>query len=391
MSTKKQHTWHITYRGSRFRKWHVPSLLIVVLALFSGISSPVQAASTEGIELEIGDLTISEDLVGAILTELAGHAHTDFPGTRFKAIYFAKEQSWAYIALASLNGPDADPEHIGAGAAGRKVIAVRNEHGEWTIGMEKSDTFEILVLSSPDTLISPAAKLLLTGESASTIADYKFPWVIGQTRNWSQGWHGSSCSTPCAIDLQVTGITASTDLRVLAASDGLVTKVCATGTVSVNIEINNGGNVTEYFHLNKATFNFGNFIVNQTTVKQGQELGTLLPGTWSDNCGVTIGQSNTTAHLHWALYNNPITVDGWYFKSPNCATQGSQTKCPGAIFTSTNAVTIGTQPPQIQQVFLSNGQKFLSAGVWRSSNPGIEGFFYTGDFNGDDKTDIMRT
>ncbi len=162
------------------------------------------------------------------------------------------------------------------------------------------------------------------------VVDYEFPWPAGQSWGYWQGWHYN------ANDLGTT----STDRRVLAAADGVVSSIYAC-TLSTIIDIKHAdGAVFRYIHIDRYSVN-PKYIKLGKPIKQGQVLGVLKPDTWSDgNCGYT-NQSQGWSHLHWVMpTDRPLTIDGWTTQHPtNTWTKDSATRTPSyssSKLTSTN-------------------------------------------------------
>ena len=93
----------------------------------------------------------------------------------------------------------------------------------------------------------------------------------------------------------------------------------------------------EYWHIDSNLLADG--IALGATVEQGQVLGSLRPGTWTDTaCGPQYtGQSADNAHLHWVLpKDHPFNVEGWAITYPTSSfNKDGQTKtCNGGCWNS---------------------------------------------------------
>ncbi len=219
--------------------------------------------------------------------------------------------------------------------------------------MDGEAAFADLLAATPSTLLAQDALAILRAApvaDATSMVNYKFPWPTGQNWGWWQGWHTS------AHDLGTT----STDRRLLAAADGVVSAVY-TCALSAFVDLKHAdGTVFRYLHLDKQSVDTATVCIG-ARVPQGFVLGVVKPDTWSDgNCGYTT-QSPGWAHVHWVMpTDRPITIDGWTITFPtNAWTKAGVTKVPGygaaSTLPSTNTPTIFPQPAAStlrQRVFL---------------------------------------
>jgi murein DD-endopeptidase MepM/ murein hydrolase activator NlpD len=222
------------------------------------------------------------------------------------------------------------------------MLAQQQSDGSWQVGIDGEAAFADLLAAAPSNLLTQDAQAILganpAAEAASTV-NYKFPWSAEQSWGWWQGWHTS------AHDLGTT----STDRRVLAAADGVVSAVY-TCALSAFVDLKHAdGAVFRYLHLDKYSIDTGTVRVG-ARVPQGFVLGVVKPDTWEDgNCGYTT-QSPGWAHVHWVMpTDRPFTIDGWTITFPtNAWRKDGVTKVPGygtaSTLPSTNTATIFPQP-----------------------------------------------
>ena len=238
------------------------------------------------------------------------------------------EGDWALISVAADGA-----EYLGSGETGKLVIG-KKEIGDWRLALEINGdlAFAELVQAAPDAFISPYAKQLLLQTPNANLrpqtVSYKWPWLTGLQWHWWQGFHGGS-----ALDIG----TAGSDRRVLASAGGVITYMCK-GPLGAAIKIRDeDGLALEYWHIDAGLLADG--ITLGATVAQGQVLGSLRPGTWTDTaCGPQYtGQSTDNAHLHWVLpKDRPFIVEGWTITYPTSSfSKEGQTKtCNGGCWNS---------------------------------------------------------
>lgn len=325
------------------------------------------AALNASVDVESAAVELAPAIMDAVRTRLAQRPAEVLVGTRFRITSAAIQPGWALVSVVALDDPQRDLHVPDAGGLSTLVLVQQRPDGTWQAAIDGEPAFAELLAVTPSELVAPDAKAILevdparlgtgsaaathtpTSETASTV-NYKFPWPAGQSWGWWQGWHAA------AHDLGTT----STDRRVLAAAEGVVSMVYACN-LSTMIDLKHAdGAVFRYIHLDKQS-------VDPTTVRlgarlpQGWVLGVVKPDTWKDgNCGYTT-QSPGWAHLHWIMpTDRPITIDGWTIRFPtNTWTKAGVKKVPGygaaSTLPSTNIATTSPQPAAFtlhQRVFL---------------------------------------
>lgn len=322
------------------------AVLLAALLPMGTQSAPLRSM----IELDSAKITLPTALTDAVHSLLAQRPAGLITGTRFRIMSAAVHNGWALVSVVALDGPHADPHAPDAGGLSTLVLARQEPDGAWHAALNGDSTFADLLAAAPAALVAPEAKAILAaapaqsgargaaaGDSsapnASPTVNYKFPWPAGQSWGWWQGWHDS------AHDLG----TMSSDRRVLAAAEGVVSTVFACDLSTVIDLKHADGTVFRYIHLDKYSVD-GAAIRLGAYVPQGIVLGVAKPDTWDDGrCGYTT-QSPGLAHLHWIMPNDrSLTIDGWTIKFPtNTWTKDGVIKVPGygasSALRSTNAV-----------------------------------------------------
>ena len=245
---------------------------------------------------------------------------------------------WALVSYAPVDGPHATELYIGKGQAARLLLAQRTEQG-WVAHTQVGAGFNALLAQAPASFISPDAKALFLAQrrpSVMSTVDYKWPWAIGLSWRWMQGWHYKS-----AHDIGTDG----NDKRVLASADGVITYVCQ-GNIGAAVRVKHAdGQEVGYWHIDAGQLAPGIAVLQ--TVRQGQVLGTLRPGSWTDTqgCQQYTSQSANSAHVHWELPGD-FTVEGWSISANSSAfSKESVTKtCNGGCWQAANFFTSSNNP-----------------------------------------------
>lgn len=301
--------------------------------------------ATRGVSLDVRDL-IGEDALCSGLAELLQTKPPHlFAGTSYAVASTQTYKEWALISLHTLeNGPDG----LAVGKTAN-VLAWSSRNGRhWRLGLEGTPEFSNLLAQVPTDWIPEENKVFLDplhpgfGVLSTNSTEYKFPWPAGDWQYWNGFNHDST--GPTAVDVGWSG-NASAERRVLAAAGGVVSYICDNpSNESANvIIIHDDGREIKYFHIDRATLRDGIRAGNR--VERGRVLGVLKAGTWNwDGCGAT-DQTTTSAHLHWILPSDAITVDGWTIDFPDSTwRRNGDTRSPGYpydLLTSTNTPNEG--------------------------------------------------
>ncbi|MFF6814862.1 peptidoglycan DD-metalloendopeptidase family protein, partial [Streptomyces sp. NPDC012403] len=226
-----------------------------------------------------------------------------------------------------------------------------------------------------------------TASAAGTRPDFRAPWPCGQGRDY---YHHSS-EAHNALDFNIAG-SADLGTPALASAPGTVIDVVPmpnTSGYGNYVRVDHGGGWTSLVaHLDRITVSKGQY------VRTGDELGKV--GTTGESSG---------PHLHYEQeadgQNVPIVIDGVALRysstaarhtSGNCGTPqplraGSPTDFTGD---GVDDIVTFTQDPEADvYVAASTREGFGGAKVWHGHfAPGGEAPL-SGDFNGDDKDDVV--
>ncbi len=251
------------------------------------------------IRLIPGTVGVNDDVALAVRAALA-QAGTLVPSADYFSISALRSSGdWIFISLVGLNGVGIDLkwnflDHVNwFGVA----FLHRDSAGRWAGAVEGTLEFSQLLVNVPDAILDGAAKQTLDPvhrPARAPLAGYSFPWSSGREMQYGTlGVHAAGFYSGWkAVDFLSDGDTsvnhAPNSLR--ASESGSISYVCNDGT-SVAIQINN----LLYVHL----INNSNLYTGKT-FNQGDEIGQLKTGSFSNTCGYASQQSNWF-HVHWGF------------------------------------------------------------------------------------------
>lgn len=298
------------------------------------------------------------ELLDSIKTSIEAEPAEFFPGDHFQITSVRFVDDWGMLYIIALDETKTGEDYFENFASGKLVLA-HQENLVWISALEGTQKFQEVINQSPSDLITDESKSILLNASSisesglqktelSSTVEYRFPWTKDHSWKWwtrdsSPDWHGgrdceNNTNDPayCAIDLG----TANNNKTLLAAAGGTVVVTCnKPNSKTINIKITDDDGLSiNYFHINKSTVDFKN-IYTSAEIDRATPLGNVwngdLPESWAD-CGIAYQYPNN-GHVHLVIPTTPFVIDGWTFDYPSiCATKGTETKCTGKDFTSTN-------------------------------------------------------
>lgn len=308
------------------------SLLIVVALLSAG---HVHKAAAQIIPINFEPAAVPEAMRPAITAAVIGRPAPLSTGRRFAIVSLRQEGDWALATLAEIDG---DPEAVAMGDVGALLLLRRSSDGAWQAALEGTREFTASISLAPDPVLTQAAKQIFLTSSAGLMSaqamtvTLKFPWDRSQRWYLTQGWHYGN-------NVDFAPARSEPNKWVLAAHDGVVTRLCL-GPLTANLRVQHtSGLRTEYAHLDK---NSVPPAILGKAVTQGRMLGLAynLPfSSTQDACGYSTGP-----HVHFGLPSQTITVDGWTAHPDNTWTSGATTKGVMSSFSSTNVLDRGVTP-----------------------------------------------
>lgn len=225
------------------------------------------------------------------------------------------------------------------------------------IGIEGTNEYLIMVLSSPDEIFSKEFKEISVATDESSRAfpvELKWPWKYDQTWRVSGKPHSYSRSHPeyKTSSIDITPKNDPVPEEVVAAATGVVKYICSETKLpdQTIIFLDHGqGYSTGYAHLSKKSLPQN--VAFGKTVQQGELLGTpfIYNGAWTGGgCG-----SGTGKHIHFSvgvhkimnsanvIYGNIVgtVISGWTINSNGSVTKGTTTLAQGAGIKSDNIPT----------------------------------------------------
>lgn len=294
--------------------------LIVVAALALTLAEPALAsiadppASAPDLRLGPGTVDVDAGVARAVLTALkAGRA--ELPNVEEYAITDVQPVAGGlFVSVIGLAGVKLGGDwNLLDNGAWFGLVLLAPEGGGWTGAVEGTPEFTGLLDALPEASLSAAARRDLDPRRRIELpaSAYRFPWLTGTRMYYgSLGVHAngfpSLVSGWMAVDLLSDGDTAAGHApnQLLSSAAGTITYRCApvSGETSTAIKIGD----LMYTHLL-----FGSNLYVGRTVTQGEALGPLKPGTFSEVCGYA-SQGANWFHVHFGFPNtSPFEAGGW--------------------------------------------------------------------------------
>ena len=391
----------------------ITSLVLVILGVGS-ISSQAQASTKKYIGDEFGInsirlaptqhvsanssavidfktlLNVPIELYQPISIAVNSVALENLPDNNLTVSSVNYSQNWLYAILVTNHAVDNHWEEVRDKDL-VEVLANRREDGGWISFVKGTQGFLQLAQAAPSSWMDFSYLTKDASSRPSTVnltqsVEYLFPWIAGQNWFQVQGWHQGD-----HLDFQpVVRTNPPTHFAVLAAAEGTMSLVCGgRGTLDpyqVHIRISHpDGNSTYYLHLDANTIRYD--LIGKS-ITRGQFIGLLYNGVqgsgngyqFNTNCGY--GQA---VHLHFGVPRN-ITINGYAVNTVASATFATK-------YGSSNMRIDDVDVPGwfTTDVHLSTGSGFTIArwaqqqgGYWDSQK------WFTGDFDGDGKTDFAN-
>ncbi|MBN1965310.1 MAG: DUF11 domain-containing protein [Anaerolineae bacterium] len=276
----------------------------LVLALLLALSGPVGAQGPSLTWLP-GTVAVEDAVLAAVEGALVAGTGT-LPASPYYAITALRsEDGWRFVSVAGLGATNErfprgwsldDATWLGV------VLARQDAAGAWTGAVEGTAAYSALLAEVPGDILSAAQRAdldpLARPPTPPELFTYRFPWQPGTWMMYGiLGVHNNGFASVVpnwrAVDFESDGDTGAGHApnAVLAAHTGTITYLCDDG-LSVAFRINND---IFYTHL---LLNSG--LYTGSTFAQGQWMGQLKTGPFSDNCGWA-DQAANWFHLHWGF------------------------------------------------------------------------------------------
>jgi hypothetical protein len=191
------------------------------------------------------------------------------------------------------------------------LLLVASGDGRWQGALQGTSAFTALLASVPDTVLAPETKksldpLLRLNEPTT----YIFPWEPGTSMEYVSGVHlnGFNDKLPgwLAVDFLSDGDTrvGHAPNKLLAAAASTIDFICNPGSGQKTAAIKVGDLM--YTHLVN-----GSNLYQGRTLAQGEVIGTLQAGSFSETCGVA-RQPNDEFHVHLGFpATATLQIEGW--------------------------------------------------------------------------------
>lgn len=278
-----------------------------------------------------GTVTVSKDIEDAIILTLKNADSVLAPEIRYFAVTDVyKDGKWEFISIIGLVEFDENVGWFLEDGAWFGVVLLTNDGQEnWYGAMDGTSEFSTLLQEIPNNILGEKEKRNIDSLSQSTtdsFSTYIFPWQVGTKMFYgSAGIHENGFSGVVsgwkAVDMLSDGDTAAGHApnRLLASETATINYVCNDGT-SVAVRMGN----FFYTHL---VYNTN--LYYGKTFNQGDEMGQMKSGTFSENCGYA-NQGSNWFHVHWGFPNSDLPVGDWTLSmTTQNWTNGSTTISPG--------------------------------------------------------------
>jgi hypothetical protein len=308
------------------------SMVMVVMVLFGNISSEVFANKVittlqSSIEVDFGEYISDIDLQNELNIVLENFSENQFMGSKFEVLSERIEENWIFFTIVSLDGPNCSSVYSES-ADCSKLFLAQKIGDKWEVAINGSLEFSRLILQIPSSILSDYQKKLLDNNYSDVKTNienviYQFPWINGDWEYWL-GFPHSGCSN--CLDVGTHGLKA--DRRILAAADGVVTKLTVCDDTYVVYIRDLSGNELQYWHLDKKDKPV--IIQLGAKIRRGQIIGKTKLGEFSDGSCGNAYQGTESAHLHWAVPNDgTFVVDNWTLGTDSIWRNENESRSPG--------------------------------------------------------------
>lgn len=329
-----------TIVGKQARLMLVVFVAIVLVSSLLYSSSPVQGQYQQDMpRIEYGpdiEAALSAQIRTAIKSALDQRPAGILSGNILYITSARVEADWGLVTLTSDVEIHNYPESVGV-SEGSQLVAFVTVGEKSIAALSGTPEFEdVLGLISDDEL-SAEARDVLSGrfKESPTATIILFPW--DHTQRWvlKQGWHSDGLGGG-ANNIDLAPLHSEPHKAVLAATDGIITRICE-GHSAANVRIvHPDGTATTYIHLDK---NSVNSTLLGASVTRGTKIGVLYNGDLKNDCG-----DSTGPHLHFGVPSRNIVIDGWTVNSNNIWTKNGVTRRVGDSFESSNRAPLGHSP-----------------------------------------------
>ncbi len=275
-----------------------------------GLVTPTPQAT---VRMAPGTVAVDKDIESAVRQALIDVPDAVHPPDYYAITDVRKADSWLFVSVIGLMGLDADLHWnlLDNGSWFGLVLLHQDENGRWISAVEGTIRFSLLLSDVPSEILSYIGKQTLDPLQRRPLSSSdanRFPWQSGTQMQYGiLGVHDNGFSSVVsgwkAVDFLSDGNTGAGHApnRLLAATAGSIGYVCNDGT-SAAIRIGD----LFYTHL---LYN-GN-LYSGKYFSEGEEIGQLRPGSFSDSCGYA-SQGSSWFHVHWGFPNTgSFHVEGW--------------------------------------------------------------------------------
>jgi|GEM_PF-3336223 len=299
---------------------------------------------TSDLIIDLAGYSVPETLVESLTKLLKDR--TDL-GTEFAIGYFDQpEYDWASATLMLLNRNGCEVPETRTLVDCAVSILAQQKTTLWVAGIEDSDTYVELVRSSPDSVMSPQSRALLSADSQTVKAasantfnsggtqEHLFPWDYGEYRIVTQ-FPNSEHRPNNSMDFVIPA-SGNSSWAGLLTQEGTITHICVDQTsanVQASITVRHSDNtVSSYLHLDRsAVQNSG--LTQNAYIYRGRKLPNLHSHSSFHGQDTSIcPMAGTATHLHWTLpvaYGTDFKLEGWTVSENEANNSAGIKKIPG--------------------------------------------------------------
>ncbi len=275
----------------------------------SGDVAILVEAQGSGPHLIPGTVLVEDEMAEVLIQVLADSYNAA------EAVYYAvtdirSADAWYFVSVAGLESAGPTWRLEDAVWTGL-VLLHRPVDSPWRGAVEGSAQFSSLLSQVPDAVLEPRVRQELdpTLRARFPAESYTFPWELGTSMVYGVlGVHSAGFASVVGGDWKAVDFLSDADTdaghapnRLLASAPGTISYVCR-DDLSVAIRI---GDLLYVHLLDNANLTIGH------TFDQGDELGQLKTGTFSDVCGYGY-QGDNWFHVHWGFPDTgSFQAGGW--------------------------------------------------------------------------------
>ncbi|MEI7989275.1 MAG: hypothetical protein WCI88_09550 [Chloroflexota bacterium] len=339
-------------RWMGFTNLSIFTIAILILGALSPVETISRAEEAQPNPVIMLPATIEiEETITNVVQQVLTENKDIFPAVSYFAITDQNELDtrWRLLSVTGLSSNKENWNLMDDSIWAGLVVLHRTDIAQpWEGSVEGSSQFSNLIHSIPSDLLSEEAKQGMAPLSSPNMglpasSSYQFPWTSGTTMKYgtagihANGFNSVTGNAWLAVDFLSGSGFGSAPNSVRAAASGTISYVCrSSGQVSSAIRV---GEIF-YTHLVYTS----NLTVGHS-YNQGDTIGALRTGSFSEICGYASGMPSDGYHIHLGFPSVPVTFDGLTLSSDGVWRNGNQERRTGSLITAGN-----TLPPPTDNI-----------------------------------------